>query len=195
MGGTYEKVERTGGLKAGEQRMGLERKTGLQWWRETGQSWCGHKHEHFLPSLLLHSYQTPLGSLFRRVRPLWKSRELSTHSHKWEPGVSAASWAAENGTAGAWRAEFRLLLRTCLRACPGYLLDFCILNFLIFLFMNSDCSFILVKILSDPKVYAFLLLFYCITFMDFWKMLSLLPIWNLFWSIVTGGFCFQMIFP
>ena len=132
MGGTYEKVERTGGLKAGEQRMGLERKTGLQWWRETGQSWCGHKHEPFLPSLLLHSYQTPLGSLFRRVRPLWKSRELSTHSHKWEPGVSAASWAAENGTTGSWRAEFRLLLRTCLRACPGYLLDFCILNFLIF---------------------------------------------------------------
>lgn len=66
----------------------------------------------------------------------------------------------------------RVPLRTRITPCPGLLLASYARNFLILYLRIQLVVFMLVKILSHLKVYAFSLLFYFVTFRDFLKKLK-----------------------
>lgn len=66
----------------------------------------------------------------------------------------------------------RVPLRTRITPCPGLLLASYARNFLILYLRIQLVVFMLVKILSHSKVYAFSFLFYFVTFRNFFKKLK-----------------------
>ena len=136
-----------------------------------------------------HTPAFPLSSAslrcpFSTVIPLGQTRNLCTHSQKGDPGVSVPSWAGESRTGWTWAAELRLLYHQGQDST-----SFCISSklFILCLWIHAVVSGFLKSLLTPTYMH-----FHSLYLISLWifKNLNLSSIWNLFWSIMGGGFFF-----